>query len=200
MTTDRLDELLDGSAPSTPTIVGHELRAMIDASHRRARPGRRSRGVIAAVMALALIGGAGVATASSDWLWGDGLEDPARSYHFTAPTWGECEIRFSRLDTHNPLIQADVDRVIDQWFATADVEAEAAPFVDGQLRMLEKGDEAAGIPATDQNAADSRAWMAHEGALNEALHAELEEHGFGPIPGADSHSQVHCADDPWSGE
>ncbi|CAD5139016.1 conserved protein of unknown function [Microbacterium sp. Nx66] len=200
MTTDPLDDLLDGSAPPTPAVAGHELRAMIDASRGRARPRLRSRGVIAAVTAVVLVGGAGVATASSDWLWGDGLEDPARSYRFTAPTWGECEIRFSRLDTHNPLIQADVDRVIDQWFASADVEAEAAPYVDGQLRMLEQGDEAAGVPTTDQNAADTRAWMAHEGALNEALHAELEEHGFGPIPGADSHSQVHCDDEAWSGE
>ena len=69
MTTDPLDDLLDGSAPPTPALAGHELRAMIDASRGRARPRLRSRGVIAAVTAVVLVGGAGVATASSDWLW-----------------------------------------------------------------------------------------------------------------------------------
>ncbi|MGG1909201.1 hypothetical protein AB1285_19195 [Microbacterium sp. NRRL B-14842] len=159
MTTDPLDDLLDGSAPPTPAVAGHELRAMIDASRGRARPRLRSRGVIAAVTAVVLVGGAGVATASSDWLWGDGLEDPARSYRFTAPTWGECEIRFSRLDTHNPLIQADVDRVIDQWFASADVEADGRalrgrPTADARARRRgrgcsDDGSECGGHPRLD---------------------------------------------------
>lgn len=204
MTRDALDDLLRASTPPTAQASDRDLRRMLDEARAVARPHRapRRRTVLAGVLSLLFVGGAGVATAAGDWLWIDGLEDPDRSYHYTAPTWGECEIRFSALETHNPAIQADVDRIIDEWFATADVEAEAQPYVAEHLRVIEAG-VAADDSAPDPRVADLNAWGAHSAALQSALYAELESHGYdadaGDLEGSESHSQVHCDDEDWGG-
>jgi hypothetical protein len=200
MVRDHLHDLLDASAPAAPAPDATSMRAMLADARTEARPpsGRR-RIAIGSAIGLLFLGGAGVATASSDWLWGGGLENPDRSYAYTAPTWGQCEIRFSALDTHNPLIQAQVDAIIDDWFASADVEAAAEPFVAGYLAQLESDQEGAPDGVTDDRIADLNAWTAHEQALYQALFDELAEHGFATLPGADFHSQVHCDEEDWGG-
>ncbi|GAA5198948.1 hypothetical protein [Microbacterium jejuense] len=206
MTPDLLDELLDRSAPATRAADPAGLRSMIHDASRRARPRRRrSIGIAAGALTVLLLGGAGVATASGDWPWSAGLENPDRSYIYTAPTWGQCEIRFSGYDTHNLLIQADVNRVIDEWFENTDVEAAAAPYVGRHLAQL-KADQAAqaaaGDEITDPRLADLNAWTAHEQALGDALYEELTAHGYdsAALAGSDAHSQVHCEDEDWGGE
>ena len=204
MSRDHLDELLDASAPAARTIETRDVRAMLaDARHEVSvwKPVRR-RALISGALMVLLVGGAGVATASSDWLWGEGLENPDRSYMFTAPTWGQCEIRFSGLETHNVFTQANVDRIVDEWFATADVEAEAAPFVDKYLAVLKDAQSDDPAMQSDSRAGDLNAWTAHEQALAEALHNELRAHGFdsGSLAGAESHSQLHCDGENWGGE
>lgn len=203
MTPDLLDELLDRSAPAVRAAAPDQLQRMIAEARRIGRPRRRRHiGFAAGAVAVMLLGGAGVATAAGDWPWSPGLENPDRSYTYTAPTWGECEIRFSGYDTHNLLIQADVDRVIDEWFAHTDVEAAAAPYVSKYLAEFESADAASGEASTDPRRADVNAWMAHDQALGEALHEELKAHGYdsGALAGSNAHSQVHCEHEDWGGE
>lgn len=213
MTRDQLDDLLNASAPAAHGLDDHDARAMISAAAAAAivdaplrhvpRPGRKRRAVmLSGALVLLFAGGAGVAAATSDWLWGDGLESPDRSYHYTSPTWGECEIRFSTITTRNPLDQAPVTRIVDEWFETTDVEAAAAPLVSKYLETLENPQAQDAAGDDDPRTPDLNAWTAHEQALSEALHNELAEHGYGPgtLDGAKSHSQVHCDGEDWGGE
>lgn len=206
MIPDQLDELLDASAPPRTKIETAELRAMLSEAQTAAQPRRRTRraAVVSGVLGLLLVGGAGIATASSDWLWSPGLENPDRSYTYTAPTWGQCEIRYSGWDTHNPLTQLQVDRIIDDWFANADVEAAAAPYVAKYLAAFESDQAESDEEITDPRMPDLNAWFAHDQALSEALHEELKANGIdtgrGDLEGAEAHSQLHCEYEDWGGE
>lgn len=206
MIRDQLDELLDASAPPPATIRSVDTRAMLAEARTVARPRRRGRraAVLSGALGLLLVGGAGIATASSDWLWGSGLEDPDRSYTYTSPTWGECEIRYSGWDTHNPVTQLQVNRIIDDWFANTDVEAAAEPYVAEQLAAVEADLAASEETATDPRQPDLNAWRAHDQALSMALYEELKANGIdtgrGDLAGTDSHSQLHCEGEDWDGE
>lgn len=201
MATDPLDEMLDRSAPATARPEPGDIRAMILAAREETQPPRRGRrrAVLTAALALFLVGGAGVAAASSDWLWSPGLEDADRTYSYTSPTWGQCELRFSVLDTHDMFTNDEVNRIVDDWFASTDVEAAAAPLVPGILRELEES--RAGDPAVDPDPrqADLDAWTAHTQAVDELVHAELAANGFASeaLGGTESHSQVHCDGEDW---
>ena len=207
MIRDQLDELLDASAPPPRvTIESAELRAMLAAAKTVVQPPRKKRRtvVLSGALGLLLAGGAGIATASSDWLWSPGLENPDRSYSYTSPTWGECEIRYSGWDTHNPLTQTQVDRIIDEWFANTDVEAAAEPYVAEYLAAVEADMAGSAEEISDPRAPDLNAWRAHDQALSMALYEELKANGFdtgrGDLAGSDAHSQLHCEDEDWGGE
>lgn len=201
MTPDPLDELLDHSAPARPHPDPADVRAMIAAARGDAPVRRRARrtALLSGALALLLVGGAGVAVASSDWLWNPGLDDPNRVYSYTSPTWGECELRFSALDTHDAGKDSQVNRIIDDWFATTDVEAAAAPLVVKYLDELESAQAADPTQAVDPRVADLNAWTAHEQAVGELVHEELEANGFDSdaLAGTESHSQVHCDGEEW---
>ncbi|WP_144877502.1 hypothetical protein [Microbacterium sp. 1.5R] len=204
MHTDSFETLLDSSAPPARTLGTDDVRAL--ASHARShvrRTGRRSRALVlgGAITAL-LVGGTGFATASSTWGWVGGLENPDRSYTYTAPTWGECELRVSGYSVPNPFLRAEVNRIVDDWFANADVEAEVAPFVQKYADFITTSNAQAGIDAQGPRQADLDAWLAHEQALGEALHDELVAHGIDSwmLAGSESHSQVHCDGEDWGGE
>lgn len=206
MIQDPLDDLLDASAPPRVTIQAADTRAMLAEAAAVARPRKKARraAVLSGALSLLLAGGAGIATASSDWLWGPGLENPDRSYAYTSPTWGQCEIRYSGWDTHNPLTQSQVDRIIDEWFATTDVEAAAAPYVEKHLAAIESGQAASDDATADPRTPDLNAWLAHDQALADALHEELKANGIdtgrGDLEGTESHSQLHCEGEDWGGE
>lgn len=204
MASDPIDALLDAAAPAQQTVAAKDIRAMVSDARAQVPSPKRSRStvVLGGALALLLVGGAGVATASSDWLWGDGLGSPDRSYTYTAPTWGECEIRFSGIDTHNVFTQGEVNRVIDEWFATTDVEAAAAPFVNRYLTVVEEAQAADPETPDDPRLADLNAWTAHEQALSDVLYAELRTHGYdsSSLWGGASHSQLHCEGEEWGGE
>lgn len=105
MTLDPLDALLERSTPATRQADPADLHAMMVSAKQQTRPIRRRRiGVVAGVLSLVLVGGAGVATASSTWLWGAGME-PNRSYTYTSPTWGECELRQGNFVTAAPIFR-----------------------------------------------------------------------------------------------
>lgn len=206
MTRDQLDDLLDASAPPHAMIQPVEMRAMLAEARTVALPRRPKRRtvVLSGALGLLLAGGAGIATASSDWLWSPGLENPDRSYSYTSPTWGECEIRYSGWDTHNPLTQAQVDRIIDEWFANTDVEAAAEPYVPEQLAAVEADLAGSEETVSDPRTPDLNAWRAHDQALSMALYEELKANGIdtgrGDLAGTESHSQLHCEGEDWGGE
>jgi hypothetical protein len=201
MTADPLDQILDRSAPARPIPDPADVRTMVLAARAETPAPRRARrtALLSGALALFLVGGAGVAVASSDWLWGAGLDDPDRVYSYTSPTWGECELRFSALDTHDLTTNGPVNRIVDEWFATTDVEAAAAPLVPGFLAELEDGRASDATAEEDPRQADLDAWTAHEQAVSELVHAELADNGFGgdALAGTDSHSQVHCDGEDW---
>lgn len=204
MATDPIDALLDAAAPARREITAKNIRAMVADSRAEGVAPKHSRrtAILGGALAVLFVGGAGVAAASSDWLWGDGLDDPDRSYAYTAPTWGECEIRFSGIETHNIFTQGDVNRIIDDWFANTDVEAAAAPFVAQHLAVVEEAQAADPETPDDPRLADLNAWTAHEQALSDVLYAELSAHGYDSsnLGGGASHSQLHCEGEDWGGE
>ncbi len=207
---DPIDALLEHAAPPIADRgSGRDaaLAQMAADARDTARPPKRSRRrvtLLSGALAALLIGGAGIATANSDWLWSPGLENPDRSYSYTSPSWGQCEIRYSGFDTHNPFTQADVNRIIDEWFANTDVEAAAQPYLADVMTTIEEGHANDPEASTDPRSADLDAWLAHDQALATALHEELRAHGYdsgdGDLEGTDSHSQLHCEGEDWGGE
>lgn len=200
MTPDPLDVLLDRSSPPTRAADATDLTAMSTAARREAGPARRRRlAFTAGAIVAVLLGGASVATANSDWLWGEGLENPQRSVTYTSPTWGECELRFGNFVAANPLDQLAVDRVIDEWFATTDIETAMAPLIPGYLRVLEESHAAEAEPITDPRLPDLDYWTAVEQSVRELLHHELGEHGLNNAWSGvtTSSSQVHCEGEQW---
>jgi len=204
MDTDTFETLLDSSAPAQRTLDARDVRVLVFRARSRAqRVARRSRTLAlgGAITAL-LVGGSGLALASSGWLWVDGLENPDRSYAYTSPSWGECELRVSGYAISNPFLQADVNQVVDDWFAHADVEAAAARYVPEYLNSIRASNAEAGVNPDGPRQADLDAWLAHEQALGEALHDELVARGFDStaLAGASAHSQLHCDGEDWGGD
>lgn len=203
MNADPLDQMLDRSAPARVDAGPADFHAMIVAARTETLPPRRRHrrrtAALGGVLALFLVGGAGVAVASSDWLWNSGLADTNRVYTYTSPTWGECELRFSATDTHDVVTDARVNGIVDDWFATTDVEAAAAPLVPKYLATLEEADASDPSAEADPRRADLAAWTAHEQAVSELIHAELRAHGVdgSALAGTNTHSQVHCDGEEW---
>jgi hypothetical protein len=122
---------------------------------------------------------------------------PTRSYTYTSPTWGQCELRQGNFVAANPLRQLELDRVIDEWFATANVSAEVEPLIGKYLKVIEDSQANAPEPITDPRLPDLNYWTAVELALGEALHEELDAHGFGTANVTSSAGQVHCEGEDW---
>ncbi|QMU98060.1 hypothetical protein FVO59_13275 [Microbacterium esteraromaticum] len=207
--TDTFDDLLDRSAPALAdrgNARDAAIRQMVADARDSARPPKRSRrrvSVLGGALALVFVGGAGFAAANSDWIWSPGLENPERSYSYVSPTWGQCEIRYSGYDIADPFVEADVNRIIDDWFARTDVEAAADPFVAQSLAVVEESIARDAEAAKDPRIADLNAWTAHDQALSEAMYSELKAHGYDSehgLAGATSHSQLHCEGEDWGGE
>ena len=206
--TDSLDEILELSAPALADRgngCDSALAQMTVDARDTVRPPRRRRRVslISGIAAAVLVGTAGVATANSDWVWVAGLENPERSYSYVSPTWGQCEIRYSGFDIADPFVEANVNRIIDDWFARTDVEAAADPFVARSLAVVEESIARDPEAAKDPRIADLNAWTAHDQALGEAMHEELKAHGYDSehgLAGATAHSQLHCEGEDWGGE
>lgn len=93
--------------------------------------------------------------------------------------------------------------MIDDWFANADVEAAAEPYVAGYLAQLEADQAASGDEFADPRLPNLNAWTAHDQALSRALDDALKANGIdsgrGDLAGAEAHSQVHCEGEDWGG-
>ncbi len=197
MTPDPLDALLERSAPTARAADPADLQAMIAAAAQQAQPKRRRRiGIVAGVLSLVLVGSAGVATAATTWLWGAGM-DSNRSYAYTSPTWGQCELRQGNFVASNPLRQFELNGVIDKWFATADVAAEVEPLIGKYLDVIEDSQANGPDAATEPRLPDLTYWTAVDQAVSEALYANLLAEGFAQGSVATSGGQVHCDGEQW---
>ncbi|MFJ2535786.1 hypothetical protein [Microbacterium maritypicum] len=197
MTPDHLDALLERSAPPTYAADPADLRAMIVSAAQQERSKRRRRtGIMAGVLSLMLVSGTGVAAASSPWLWAVGMNS-SRSYTYTSPTWGQCELRQGNFVAADPFRQFELDRVIDEWFATANVSAEVEPLIGESLDVVEESQANKSEPITDPRLPDLNYWAAVDQAVHGALYAELVLQGFDQGSVTSSASQVHCAGEQW---
>ncbi|CAL4861274.1 hypothetical protein [Microbacterium sp. MM2322] len=193
MTPDPLDSTLERSAPATRAADASDLRAMMAAARTEAHPRRHRRvGIVAGALTLTLAGGASFAAASSSWDWSAGM-NPNRSHTYLSPTWGECELRVGNIVAANPLRQFELDRAIDDWFATEDVAAEVEPYIAGHLDVL-KRDPSNG---SDPRAADTNHWVAVDEALWDAMSAGLRDRGFDNASISSGGGQVHCDGEQW---
>jgi hypothetical protein len=202
---DMLDDVLDTSAPAPLRISDADARTMVAQAREEVRPAQpraKKAAIATGVLALLMAGGAGVATADSDWSWIPGLENPDHSYTYTSPTWGECEIRFSGLDGDG--VSADAGRVIDDWFRNTDLRAAVEPLVPGYTAPLQRGlteammpDETGVASDADPRTADLIAWQAREQAVQELLFDELEAQGVEVPVWTSSFSQLNCDDADW---
>ncbi|MFB7250529.1 hypothetical protein [Microbacterium sp. NPDC056234] len=97
MTRDKLDDLLDASAPAVRTIASSDVRAMVldaRAQERPDRPRRRVRAGAATASVLALVlGGGGAAVAAGLISWPEHLQNPDTSFAFEVPSGRACEVR-----------------------------------------------------------------------------------------------------------
>lgn len=193
MTPDPLDTILERSAPATSAADASDLRAMIASARTQVRPPRRRRlGIAAGALTLVLAGGVGAAAASSSWDWNAGM-NPNRSHTYTSPTWGECELRVGNIVAANPLRQFELDRAIDDWFATADVAAEVEPYIARHLEVFDEEQS----NSSDPSAADTYYWVAVNESVWDAMSTGLSERGFDNASISTGSGQVHCEGEQW---
>lgn len=125
MTPDPIDDLLDRAAPSTRTAPRADFDAMIaEARAAVPRPRRRRVALASGVLAAVLIGGTGVAVASDRFTWWPWAQDPVGAVSFTMQNGFACELRVSEYrNGPDPLFLADVNRTLEEWYASTDVAA-----------------------------------------------------------------------------
>ncbi|WP_433675327.1 hypothetical protein [Microbacterium gorillae] len=109
-THDRLDQLLQRSAPPDLTVdddltralnqTTHDARAQVLAEKPRAR--RTPRVLAGLGLAIVLMGGAGTAVANGGLSWLPWAQDPDAVYAFTLPSGRECELRSMVVEPREP--------------------------------------------------------------------------------------------------
>lgn len=183
MNSDLLDDLLEESAPRARTIEPRDVRAMMADAAAESRPPRKRRRQVAVggALALAFVGGAGVATANDLFPWSAEQQDPYVSVEYRLPSGLECEQRLLILDTMNQ----DAANWLRSFADENDLMALAD--VDGYLeRMKAWGDTSTG---------DAAYWSAVSGAIWETVLTEADAAGFGSGVFTGEQSQTYCLDD-----
>lgn len=204
---DRLDELLDASAPTAPEpswALRAEAGAMIAAAehgdrHQRRRRQRLSRSAIAAVAAGSVLslGGLSAAAATFDQ-WSPWAQDENAGISFTMPSGAACEYRVGGFEKmSDEAAQAVRDYV-------ANVELQDIADIDGALQQLREqehseiqddGSVIVGGYGTDRYyTPDHEYHVAVTLAVGDALDAELSRLGF---EGADYMGEAFCAEYTW---
>ncbi|MFD4957293.1 hypothetical protein [Microbacterium sp. NPDC058389] len=182
MTPDLLDELLDRSAPATRTIDSPDLRAMIGDAAREVRPPRRRRvGIAAGALAVLLVGGAGVATATDLVPWDERAQDPYALLSFQLPSGVTCEQR---------IIELAADPAAARWLREFSSERDlvAMADVEGYLARMDTWEQ------PQYSDRDDRLWQGINGAVWELVLAQAHEAGFPNGALAGSSSQTYCVD------
>lgn len=191
MTADLLDDLLDLSAPGTRSADGAGLSAMIaEARAQVPRRPRRARRIAVASGALAvlLVAGAGVAVATDGFSWGPWLSDPVGTYSLTLPSGLDCTVRIAQYTASDLAVAGDVNRIVTEWWRSADVVAEAetlVPLMIGQMRasensvhIAETGETVPGGYGTEWYDADGEYSFAFNMAIGELEQDVLQRNGY----------------------
>lgn len=137
MTRDQLDDLLDASAPAARTIASSDVRAMVlDARAQAAprQPRAKKAALVTGALALLMVGGAGVATASDYWA---ALNNPVGSYTYQVPSGATCEVVFGDVQIVERRDRARRDQLeseLKAWFQATDVVEIAESQVDEYIR------------------------------------------------------------------
>ncbi|GAA1913782.1 hypothetical protein GCM10009775_03070 [Microbacterium aoyamense] len=214
MTPDQLDDLLDRSSPTTRAPRDADITAMIaDARAEAPRPRKRRIAIGAGVLTAVLIGGAGVAVAADRFSWWPWAQDPVGAVSFTMPNGFECELRLSEYSGGgDPAFLADVNRALEEWYASTDVvalaearlpqkRADYAAMTSAQDSELE-AQLAELTPAERDEAIAHNAWAAEWTAwdlvVSDLETEALRDAGF-PVPderfaGSERVSGIQCLD------
>ncbi|MDQ7877557.1 hypothetical protein Q9R08_06165 [Microbacterium sp. QXD-8] len=216
MTRDAFDDLLDRSAPATREPLDADLAAMIaEARTEVPRPRRHRIAIASGVLAIALVGGAGVAVATDGFSWAPWAQDPVGAVSFSMSNGFDCELRFSRYTAgSDPAFLADVNRTLEDWYRATDVVGRAQARIPQQqedLAAMRTAEEKAELDAqlaelSPQERAEAIAhnawadeWIAWELVVSDLETAALREAGFA-VPderfvGSERGSQIQCFDE-----
>lgn len=131
MTPDTLDDRLDAAAPATQAADPAQLRTMIAAARREARPQRTRHGIrvgVALGLTTLLAAGGGVALAGGLIDWAPRYDNPDNSFEFTLASGRICESRLIvESATGDEGADQDAARDIEQslrtWLQTTDLQA-----------------------------------------------------------------------------
>lgn len=201
-TQDRLDQLLERSAPAT-LHVGDDLTRALDQATYTARAQvtagqprvRRMPRVMAGVgLAVLLIGGAGAAVAAGGFDWLPWAQDPDAAYVFTLPSGRECEMRVVVEQTEDAgdwdTFVANVghltveDAAVERWADQIRSDPQAIiPLLDANGQWQDAG------PAAEPSDDDVYA-TAHKVAMGEAVRQRAEEAGV--VWGFGGDEQLQC--------
>lgn len=223
MSPDLLDDLLDRSAPATRAAVDDAMRVMVADAASQARPlrprRRRTRLAVGGGLAVLLASGAGVAAATDGFgIWS--ITDPVGAVSFTMANGLACELRFSEYkvgdylaEQHgDPAFLADVNRTLEEWYASTDVVREAEALLPAQREHLaamtedaqdDPGADMSALTAEEQSAeiehrAWSREWLAWDLAVSELETRALTVAGFSVdddrFVGSERSGQIQCLD------
>ena len=215
MTRDPFDDLLERSAPATRRATASDLEAMITAARTagvtRQRRVRRTA-LASGVLAVLLVGGAGVATATDGFRWAPWAEDPVGAVSFAMSNGFDCELRFSEYGGgSDAAFLAGANRALGEWYRTADIVAEAQgriPQKQAFLASLVTSEQQAELDAqlaqlSEQERADALAhnafaaeWMAWEHVVGDLESEALRQAGIQPddarFAGSERGAQIQC--------
>jgi hypothetical protein len=126
MTPDLLDDLLDRSSPATRAADAGDLRAMITAAARDARPsGRRVKVAVAGGLAMLFMASGGVAVAAGLIDWPKQYAHPDAGVSFALPSGRECEARVVVIARDGGADQADAAKAeaeLSDWLHTGSLD------------------------------------------------------------------------------
>jgi len=213
MTADPLDDLLDRSVPTPSSVPQADFEVMITEARELVPRSRRAPALIAAGSVVFLLaGGTGVAAATDGFRWSPWAQDPIGAVPFTMENGFDCELRLSEYkpgtkpgypDT-DPAFVDKVNRILEDWYRSADVVAAAREFVPTALDeygpiALQPGETVDTLPPGEaEHRAWLREWVAWDQAISEAEAHELANSGIEPgdarLGGSERSGQIQCFD------
>jgi len=206
MTRDTLDDLLDGSAPTTLPAARADLAMMAADARRATRKSVRSRLAVAvAIVAILTSGGVGMAAATGVFSWAPWAQQPIGAVQFTMSTGFECEMRFSEYTGGaDPAYVAEINRSLEDWYRSTDVLAAVKESVPARLEALGPiellpGETLDTLPPGEADHREwVRNWLAWELAIGDAETQQLSSRGFEPgdarMAGSERSGQINCLD------
>jgi hypothetical protein len=204
---DPLDDLLDGSAPTTRAPAQVELDAMIADARQPTPRTLRPRILVATSLAAVLAcSGVGLAAATDGFAWAPWAEKPIGAVQFTMANGFQCELRFSEYTAgDDPAFVSEVNDALEEWYRSADVLGAVQARVPTKLDdlgpiELQPGETLETLPPGEaQHREWVRQWTAWDLAVSDAEWQELGRHGIEPgdprLANSERSAQIQCLDE-----